>query len=1038
MNERHILSIVILFCVSFPSYGQNWWNNHFVIGMMFDPPLMDTNTVMDNFQDAINAGFNLFTGDFQAHNYCDRQFLYSSVRQNMQNDSTFFFAPRGSTTSLGYFNGRFEFDEPGMLQEKIEQVRTKLNGYLNNPNKLCYVNLYPYYRFNDWDDFQAYLNIYCNLESIPLPVLSFDNYFPHGCFSSSDDCSGKLYYSNLAEMRNRAGNRPLWSWILTTEWMTDRDTTWQKAYLRLSAFAPVAYGAKGLMCYSYDCKEKLKVVRALDYRNTNGWGASMFFTLPDSYIDAHHVAFGNFTAKEQGDHPDIGVKTDEASGKWHLKYSTGPNVSNNNWDYTNHWYGTDSETIPFIVYGPTYDRIAAIAADGRFLVAMENTIWQNNAEYLPAFSTILYNKLSKDRVAAVSYVTNNSNSTHIDLCIAWDNHIRVYYDWTLSKGTNDIQYQDTTFTSNIKQVFTCCNNNGDMSIHAICEGSGNSGWKLCSLNRQTHQWSSRTLTGNNLQYADHFWMEEYADSTILCMQLNPNNGGYIYSGIISANSNTVSMTNLWLPHSSYNYRAQGVRNSSGGYDLYCSMAPETHKDAIIGRNHQETVRYRYMSDINHYIRQHLQDIVMNCTWKGCYHAAALPDANDYHITMVNSLTTPIIKSMSSPLMAGIFEGTDSILYLVLVNKTNATLGFASVTLRGNLYSVIEMKPRIDTGSTDYSSSFNPATMERTVTWQQMTGGECVVLKLRKARNYFNTHRNSFFDSDSSADINHRFNNGTWCIDYASNGFGNFDSSYTQYGNDSNTYPILADYNGDGITDLALFRYLTPSKLLIDHSPQFGSWNIQQDLNCNSLISYIGLFDNIDDKADVGYVNDSNNTLYIRYAINSFATVGSSIGQYGSSANTRSAVGDYDGDGLDDLAAYYFSPSNSKLLIDYNNQGIVQGWDQEFSLSYIPAQNRSSIKTVVSDYDGDGKADFAYYNPSDNTWNIDFSFNSFGTKDYTKTMGTVYAGYSTKPVATDYDGDGMADMSLYVYSGNTLYVYIRYARDGFSTQYVLQY
>ena len=54
------------------------------------------------------------------------------------------------------------------------------------------------------------------------------------------------------------------------------------------------------------------------------------------------------------------------------------------------------------------------------------------------------------------------------------------------------------------------------------------------------------------------------------------------------------------------------------------------------------------------------------------------------------------------------------------------------------------------------------------------------------------------------------------------------------------------------------------------------------------------------------------------------------------------------------------------------------------------------------------------------------------------MGTVYAGYSTKPVATDYDGDGMADMSLYVYSGNTLYVYIRYARDGFSTQYVLQY
>ena len=288
-----------------------------------------------------------------------------------------------------------------------------------------------------------------------------------------------------------------------------------------------------------------------------------------------------------------------------------------------------------------------------------------------------------------------------------------------------------------------------------------------------------------------------------------------------------------------------------------------------------------------------------------------------------------------------------------------------------------MTPRIDTVSTYYSSSFNPATMGRIVTWPQMTGGECVVLKLRKAQNYFNTHRNNFFDSDSRSDINHRFNNGTWCIDYSSNGFGNFDSCYTQYGNDSNTYPILADYNGDGITDLALFWYLQSSKLLIDYSPQFGSWNKQQDLNCNSIISYIGLFDNIDSKADVGYVNDSNETLYIRYANNSFVTIGDSIAHYGLSTNTRSSVGDYNGDGLDGLSEYYFSPPNSKLLIDYNNQGIMQGWDQEFSLNYIPAQNRSSIKVVVSDYDGDGKADFAYYDPNDNTWSIDLAFNDFG-------------------------------------------------------------
>lgn len=1036
MNRRHII-LIFFFSLIIPSYGQNWWANHFVIGMMYDPPMMDQNTSTTNFLAAKTAGFNLFGGDSQEHNYADRGNLYEQMRNCYQDDTTFFFAPRWSNGLLGDFNGRFEFDEPEATI-KVD-VQTKANSYISQSGKLCYVNLFPYYRYNYWGDYEAYLDLFCNSTDIPLPVLSFDNYYPHSCFLPYDNnCNYKLYYSNLAEMRRRAGNRPLWSWIHTTDWVTERDTVFQKAYLRVSAFAPIAYGAKGLMCYSYDCKDKQKVGRAFNYRTTGntGWGASVFFSLPEAYIDAHHVAFGNFVDSTHTN-ADIGVKTDESIGKWHLKYSTGPNVGNKNWDYTNHWYGTDSETIPFIVYGPTYDRIAAIATDGRFLVAITNTIWQSNAANLPDFNTAIYNQLSKERIAAVSYVTNN-NTLHIDLCMAWGNHMRLYYDWTLSKRKDDLLYKDTTFTSNIKQVFTSCDNNSNVGIHAICEGSGNSGWKLCSLNNQTYQWSSRTLTGDYLQYADHFWMEAYADSTILCMQLKPNNGGYIYSGRIDTNSSNINMTDLWLPHSSRNYRAQGIRNLSGGYDLYSSMVPETHKDAIISRNQQATVRYQYMSDINHYIRQHLQNIVMNCTWKGCYHATALPDANDCHIAMVDSLSTPIVKSMDSHLMAGVFEGTDSILYLVLVNKSNTTLSSASITMRGNLYSVIEMIPRIDTGSTSFSSFFNTATMGRTVTWFQMTGGECVVLKLRKAQNYFNTHRNSYFDSDSRADINHRFNNGTWCIDYASNGLGYFDSSYTQYGNDSNTYPILADYNGDGITDLALFWYLTSSMLLIDYSPQFGSWNTQQDLNCNSLISYFGLFDNIDNKADVGYVNDNNETLYIRYADSSFATIGSSIGQYGSSANTQPAVGDYDGDGLDDLAAYYFSPPNTKLFIDYNNQGVMQGWDQEFSLNYIPLQNRSSIKIVVSDYDGDGKADFAYYDPSDNTWNIDFAYNGFGIKDYTKTMGTVYTGYSIRPVAADYDGDGMADMSLYVYSGNTLYVYLRYARDGFSGQYVVQY
>ncbi len=1029
----------LFFCP--PVKAQQWWDSHFITGMMFDPPIMvNADSAAYNFQRAIYAGFNLFTGDFLQHDNCNQFDIYGQMCSRFQNDSTFFFVPRWSTTILlQNYNGKFCFDEPDASQKQI--VMNMANSYiLNHPSKLCYVNLFPSYKFSSWQLFSQYLDIYCNHDSIPLPVLSFDNYYPHTCFLPYDDkCTGKKYFSNLAEMRKRAGDLPLWSWILTSDWMTERDTTWQKAFLRLSAFAPIAYGAKGILCYSYDAKDKQKVVRALDYRNNSSWDSSFFFRLPEAYIDDHQVFFGNFTTKTSGDHPDIGVKTDEANGKWHLKYSTPTSLDNNAWDFTNHGYGTNNGTIPLIVQGQDKDMIAAIANDGRFLVAINNTTWQPYPQAtIPDFNTITYNNLSPKRIAAISYNPSKMGKTVIDLCMAWNDSLRVYFSLNPFSTRSETSVQDTTFLSNIKQVFTSRNNNS-LRIHAISIGTNNIGWKLHSLNNQTKQWSSRTLTSNYLQYADHFWMEEYGNSTLLCMQLRhdvPDIGGRIYYGRIYSSSNNINMTEYWPTHSVYFYKAQGIRNTDGGYDLYCAMVPEYHKDAIIDRYQHETVRLQYMSDINLYIRKNLAPIVMNCMWKGCYHATTLPDTCDKHIMLVDSLTTPVIKSMNSSLMAGIFEAEDSLCYLVIVNKSNQTLDSASITLRGNGYAVESMVPRINTNSTSFSTSFNPLTMSKTVIWEQMTGGECVVLRLRKARNYFNTHCNSFMDQDNRADINYRFNNGNWKIDYAANGFGSFDSAYSQYGSDSDTYPILADYNGDGITDLALFRYQPYTELLIDSSAVYGAWNIRNTLGCSTAIPYIGLFDN-DNKADFAYVNESNARLYIRYANQNFSIVGDSINQYGTTSNSMPAVGDYDGDGMDDLALYLFW-INSSLFIDYNGIGGLHGWNQITAINYITGSDRYLIKLAISDYDGDGKADFSYYDPRDNTWNIDFAYNNFGSNDYSINMGISTTGNSFRPVATDYDGDGMADMSLYVYNSSSLNVYIRYARDGFNGQVLYSY
>src|SRR5205807_2141740 len=68
---------------------------------------------------------------------------------------------------------------------------------------------------------------------------------------------------------------------------------------------------------------------------------------------------------------------------------------------------------------------------------------------------------------------------------------------------------------------------------------------------------------------------------------------------------------------------------------------------------------------------------------------------------------------------------------------------------------------------------------------------------------------------------------------------------------------------------------------------------------------------------------------------------------------------------------------------------------------------------VGDYDGDGKADFVVYRPSEGMWYMMLS---------TGTSGGYQFGISTaKPIAADYNGDGMTDAAVYRPSNNTWYM-----------------
>jgi hypothetical protein len=215
---------------------------------------------------------------------------------------------------------------------------------------------------------------------------------------------------------------------------------------------------------------------------------------------------------------------------------------------------------------------------------------------------------------------------------------------------------------------------------------------------------------------------------------------------------------------------------------------------------------------------------------------------------------------------------------------------------------------------------------------------------------------------------------------------------------------VADFNGDGIPDMAVanYNYEGSGSVTVLLGNGDGTFRSAPDLLTGIWSESPVVADfNCDGVADLAIVNDLNGSLsiFLSNGDGKFRTGASpSTGKYPTSA----AVGDFNGDGKPDLAVANYGANTLTILL-----GNGDGTFTPAKLS--PATGSEPGTVAVSDFNGDGKADLVVWNSGDSTLTL-----LLGKGDGTFTpagKNAIPLTWIRSVIVGDFNGDGIQDLAV---------------------------
>ena len=258
------------------------------------------------------------------------------------------------------------------------------------------------------------------------------------------------------------------------------------------------------------------------------------------------------------------------------------------------------------------------------------------------------------------------------------------------------------------------------------------------------------------------------------------------------------------------------------------------------------------------------------------------------------------------------------------------------------------------------------------------------------------------------------NSGTWVPSMA-------------FGTDSTKY-LVGDFNGDRLMDLGYLEF-GDNSVHVNIStgagywgPNSGRWIAPGQLGNANGRYLVGDF-NGDGLDDLGFFDLTYNTFTVSISTGiSFSGSGSGMwigpNNWGH-ANGVHLIGDYNGDGISDLG--FFENGNNTFNVNISTGSSFGGagtgtWASGFG--------HSGGKFYAAQFDGSGGDDLSFFEPGDNSFHV--ALQNLGSAGFLPSRrwgspNTFGGGHPDNYYPADYNGDGMADLGYFDPSDNTFRV-----------------